>query len=146
MSKCVYRKGGSKKYVLEAEYRDVIPFKSPVAIITHYANLDRDGFIVIDEGFEWDGASGPTIDTDDTMDGSLCHDILYRFMREERLSREYRRAADKCIRDMCIFDAVNVINNSDINNFRKQFRIAGVHIRFNIWYLGLRIGGGLSAR
>ena len=127
MSKCVYREGGSKKYVLEEMYRDIIPFECPEDIDSSYCTLQTDGYIAIDEEYEWDGASGPTIDTDDTMDGSLVHDVLYQFMREERLSRKYRNAADICIYKMCRADGMP-------------------WWRAGYWYLFLRIGGGSSAR
>ena len=94
MSKCIWSKGGSKKYVLEELYNDTIPFITDEwPIYTDYCTLWPDGVIVIDEGYEWDGASGPTIDTDDTMDGSLVHDILYQLIREGKLPYKLRKKA-----------------------------------------------------
>ena len=127
MSKCKWIKGGSKKYVLTEAYIDSIPFHPPEPVHAHYCTLFTSGNIVIDEEFEWNGASGPTIDTDDTMDGSLVHDVLYQFMREGRLSRKYRNAADICIYKMCRADGMP-------------------WWRASYWYLFLRIGGSLSAR
>ena len=127
MSKCIWRRGGSKKYVLTKRYIDKIPFHPEKDVYTTYCILRPDGRIIIDEDYEWDGASGPTIDTNDTMDGSLVHDILYQLMREERLSGKYRKKADKCIRKMCMDDGMP-------------------WWRANYWYFFLRIGGGSSAR
>ena len=128
MSQCKWIKGGSKKYVLKATYHDTIPFCTEEhSIYTNYCTLHNNGLIVISEDYQWDGASGPTIDTDDTMDGSLVHDVLYQLMREERLSRKYRKEADKCIRKMCMADGMP-------------------WWRANYWYFFLRIGGGSSAR
>ena len=127
MSRCKWIKGGSKKYVLTEVYEDSIPFNPPEAIHTNYCTLFTDGDIVIDSDYEWDGASGPTLDTDDTMDGSLVHDVLYQMMREERLSRKLRKEADKCIRQMCMDDGMP-------------------WWRANYWYFFLRIGGGSSAK
>ena len=129
MSKCVYHKGGSKKYVLDESFKEIIPFKSPKEIITSYAMLDVDGYIVIDSGYEWDGASGPTIDTDNTMDGSLVHDIIYQFLRERRFGSKnwiqraiLRHQADKCIYTMLV--------NNKMSRFRAWY-----------WYLSLRVAG-----
>jgi hypothetical protein len=109
MSKCRWHKGGSKKYVLDEEYRDRVPFETnEYNIRTPYCTLKCDGTIIIHEGYQWDGASGPTIDTDNTMDGSLVHDVLYQLMREELLPRKYRKGADKCIMQMCITDGMPV--------------------------------------
>ena len=45
------------------------------------------------------GASGPTLDTDDTMElDSLVHDALYQLMREGCLPQSARKAADKLMR------------------------------------------------
>jgi hypothetical protein len=146
MSRCKWRRGGSKKYVLTEVYEDTIPFNPPDTVHANYCTLDDDGYIIIDEGYEWDGASGPTIDTDDTMDGSLVHDILYQMMREGRLSRKYRKAADKCIKIMCIEDAHAAIGELKISKWRKWWRRKAATARFNYWYFFLRIGGGSSAR
>ena len=146
MSNCFYKKGGSKKYVLLEFIMYKLEFSPSVDIDTSYCVFKRNGNLFINAGYEWDGASGPTIDTDDTMDGSLMHDVLYQLMREEKLSRKFRRKADNAIHKMCIAAAYKVIDNSDINIFRKAVRKAGVSIRFDLWYVGLRIGGGSSAR
>lgn len=134
MSKCVYHKGGSKKYILDEPFKEIIPFKSPKEIITSYAMLDVDGYMVVDSEFEWDGASGPTIDTDNTMDGSLVHDVLYKFLREERFGKinwirraTLRHQADKCIYKLLIKDGMS--------KFRAGY-----------WYFFLRIGGFPSVR
>ena len=128
MSKCIWSRGGSKKYVLERVYEDTIPFyTSEPTVNTNYCTLYSNGRIVIDEGYQWNGASGPTIDTDDTMDGSLVHDILYKLIREGRLPYSFRKQADKCIRQMCIDDGMP-------------------KWRANYWYFFLRIAGGGAAR
>jgi hypothetical protein len=138
MSKCVWRKGGSKKYVLEEEYLDRIPFETDEFVIdTLYCTLVCDGTIIIRKGYEWDGASGPTIDTDDTMDGSLVHDVLYQLIREGKLPRKLRKKADRCIRQMCIEDG--------LEHCKTIIERVWVWLRFNYWYFFLRIAGGGSA-
>jgi hypothetical protein len=106
MSRCVYRKGGSKKYVLAKAYIDVVPFLPKEDIRTDYASIFTDGSIFIRIGYEWDGPSGPTIDTDSFMDGALVHDIFYQMIREKVLPITMRKAADKCLKLMCLQDGM----------------------------------------
>lgn len=53
-------------------------------------------------GYAWDGASGLTVDTPNTMVPALGHDGLYQLMREGGLPLEYREKADALLRDMMI--------------------------------------------
>ena len=57
--------------------------------------LIKDGKIYIYKGYAWDGASGPTIDTKDTIRASLIHDCLYQAMRLGLIEENYRKNADK---------------------------------------------------
>ena len=66
----------------------------PVAIHTRFINLEPTGILTVRAGYAWDGSSGPTIDTPDSMRGSLAHDALYQLMRMGRLDRQWREAAD----------------------------------------------------
>jgi len=125
MNKCKYKPGG-KKYILTETYEDTIPFGYTKNIMTNYASYRLDGKILIGKGYSWDGASGPTIDTPDTMDGSLVHDVLYQFIREGHLSMKYRKEADKCIKRMCEMDGMP--------KWRSWY-----------WYLALRAFGRSAA-
>ena len=53
--------------------------------------LHPDGVLNISKGYAWDGASGPTWDTEDSMIASLVHDALYQLMREGKLDRDQVR-------------------------------------------------------
>lgn len=68
--------------------------------------LSTDGVLTIREGYAWDGPSGPTIDTNTFMRGSLVHDALYQLMRLEMLGREHRLTVDKLLRTICIEDGM----------------------------------------
>lgn len=48
------------------------------------AVLSKTGLWVY-EGYRWDGPSGPTIPTEDSIQGSLFHDVIYDMMRERVL-------------------------------------------------------------
>ena len=94
-----YRKG--YKYQLAEHYsRDTNIYG--YAIETEFINLDKDGCLFIRRCYAWDGASGPTIDTDNSMEASLVHDALYQLMRMELLPQSYRDYADNLFKKICI--------------------------------------------
>ena len=64
------------------------------------------GELLILKGYAWDGASGPTMDTQSIMRASLVHDGLYQLMREGGLPLSYRKPADKLLRRMCREDGM----------------------------------------
>lgn len=55
------------------------------SIETAYFKLTRDGVLLIKAGYMWDGCSGPTWDTKNTMLAGLGHDCLYQILRESLL-------------------------------------------------------------
>lgn len=58
-------------------------------------SLSMSGLLTIEKGYSWDGPSGRlTLKTTSFMIGSLVHDCLYQMMREGKLPRENRKAAD----------------------------------------------------
>ena len=59
--------------------------------------LGSGGDIYIKKCYAFDGASGPTIDTANTMRGALVHDALYQLMREKLLPITCREAADRTL-------------------------------------------------
>lgn len=74
------------------------------------------------EGYCWDGPSGPTIDTQNFMRGSLVHDCLYQLIREGYITPSYRKTADTLLRKICREDGMSWIRG--------------------VWvYLGVRIFG-----
>jgi hypothetical protein len=129
MSQCVYHKGGSKKYVLDERYVDKLKVKPKFIIHTPYCWFGNSGALHIYEGYEWDGPSGPAIDTDNFMDGSLVHDLLYQLMREGWLKPRwlYRLYAD--------------------NEMFRQCKKDKMFLPRRIWtWIGVRVGGFWSAR
>jgi hypothetical protein len=129
MSECVCRKGGSKKYVLLQRFKTKCHFGPSKYITTKYCVFFPNGILYIEPGYEWDGPSGPTIDTDDFMDGALVHDICYQLLREGRLRPwgPMRRKSDKELVIQCKKDGM------------PWWR------RWYVW-LGVRIGGAGAAK
>ena len=60
------------------------------SIKTSYCRLYQSGRLVLYGGFEWDGASGPTIDTAKTIRASAFHDCLAKLVEDGRLEYSWR--------------------------------------------------------
>ena len=98
-----YRDG--YKYQLAKTYRIYVGIKcNPCK--TDYITLTADGWMIVKKGYAWDGASGPTLDTNDTMRGSLVHDALYQLMRLGLLPELCRSKADQLLYDICVEDGM----------------------------------------
>lgn len=69
-------------------------------------SLDPSGLLIIYPSYVWDGASGPTIDTLNSMRGSLIHDALYQLIRLGLIEYKYKDYADKLLHDLCTEDGM----------------------------------------
>ena len=107
--KCLYFKRGYK-YQTSRDYHiklDIVPLSEDgVFIPSGYAYLSPAGDLDIYAGYAWDGASGPTFDTKNSMTGSLVHDVLYQFIRLGLVDPKYKEYADKVLHDICTEDGM----------------------------------------
>lgn len=108
------------KYQLVSRYILRTPIFPRKPILTRYVSLSTTGWLHVRDGYAWDGASGPTIDTRDTMRASLVHDSLYQLMRLGLLDRSHRRDVDLLFRRILIEDHA------------PKFRA-------HLWYLAVRL-------
>jgi len=121
-------------------YRDITPYKYQLAedeifdtgitgysFDTLYLHMEPTGSLRIRAGYIWNGASGPTFDTPDSMKGSLIHDALYECMRRELLPQSIRRQADVILHDVCTAEGM-------------------IKKRADIWYTAVRKFAGESAK
>jgi len=90
------------KYQLNEEFTLTTPIRPAKPIYTSFIDLNEEGWLVIRAGYAWDGASGPTIDTDNSMVASLVHDSLYQLIRMEMLDRTWRTTADTVLYELCV--------------------------------------------
>lgn len=90
-----------------------------------FIELKFDGILTIAKGYCWDGPSGPTIDTKNTMRASLVHDVFYQMIRLEVLAPVRREAVDRFFHSLLRKDGMS---------------------RFRAWYFfrSVRIFGGSS--
>jgi hypothetical protein len=98
---------GGYKYQLCADWMGYVGIKN-YHIHVPYIVL-KDGVLLIEKGYAWDGPSGPAIDTPNFMRGSLVHDALYQLIRMRELPTFCRRQADEVLRDICIEDGMSKI-------------------------------------
>lgn len=121
MIRVAYKEG--YEYQLVEDYFCDVAIYPPKHIDTYFLRLSTGGKLIIKAGYAWDGASGPTIDTKNTIRGSLVHDALYQLMREGHLSHEWRKQADK--------ELYRILREDGMSALRAK-----------LWYAGVRLGGG----
>ena len=95
-----YRKG--YKYQLAEDFSMMTPICPQENIITRFICLSSEGYLTISCGYAWDGCSGPTIDTDNSMTGGLVHDALYQLCRQGHLPKSARPNIDLLFQDLLV--------------------------------------------
>ena len=94
------------KYQTSRMYRvkqDIIPF-APIDL--PLVKMTVDGYTQILPGYAWNGASGPTWDTLNSMTGSLVHDVDYQLIRLGLIDQKYKEYADQVLHDICTEDGM----------------------------------------
>ena len=97
------------KFKVEENFSIKLPFKIPD--FEHEYASSKDGILSVKKGYAWDGASGPIINTRDTLVARLVHDVLYQAMRLNLIksSKENRKIADKNFFEILKMNGVNSI-------------------------------------
>ena len=83
-----YRKG--YKYQLAELFEIDTPITPSRSLTNEFIVLLPSGKLTISKGYAWDGPSGPTWDTDNSMTPSLVHDAFAQLMRENSLHQRWR--------------------------------------------------------
>ena len=94
------------RYIVHETIAFITPIRTGEDIITQYVALNGAGVLAISKGFAWDGASGPTIDTRNSMRASLAHDALYALIRLEKLDHKWKAMIDKLFYDLLLEDGM----------------------------------------
>ena len=108
------------KFVLADDYLLQTPITG-ADIIDPWFRLFPDGRLHILAGFAWDGPSGPTVDTKDSLRASLVHDVFCILMRDRRLAFDWQDTVNEHFRQLCIEDGMP-------------------GWRARLWHLGVEIG------
>jgi len=103
-----YRELHRYKYqsLIEVRYETGWALSESVTSSHGWVHLGAGGLLTIQRGYCWDGPSGPTFDTHNSLRASIIHDALYQLMRERLLSLGYRRPADRILRVVAIEDGM----------------------------------------
>ena len=121
-----YRKGYKYQVVVDDEslvLPDNIVFSSAMYddyLRVVYSMEEGKWELTVKSGYAWDGPSGPALDTKNFILPSLIHDALYQLMRRKMLHRDYRKAVDKLLVDMCKVE--------NMSWFRRQYVYAAVRV------------------
>jgi len=102
--KCLYFRRGYK-YQTSRHYHIMTAIKG-YSIHLPFITLEESGLLTISAGYAWNGASGPTWDTLNSMIGSLVHDVLYQLIRLNLISEDYKEYADQLLHDLCTEDGM----------------------------------------
>lgn len=102
-----YRKG--YKYVLAENMsaKTLVQIQRNSDVRHPFARLCADGTLHVSAGYAWDGASGPTIDTESSMIASLIHDVLYQMIRDGSLPYHHKEEADRTFYEQCLKSGMN---------------------------------------
>ena len=114
------------KYQLSRDYTTYTNIHPKKKIETDFISLTTDGCLTIKKGYAWDGPSGPTVDDDTNIRGSVAHDAKYQLMRLQLIPQSYRKLSDQ--------EMKNDLEEDGMKWLRRE-----------LWYWGLRIGGSSSA-
>lgn len=89
------------KYMLEEDawFYTGLPVKMITKRVEHYSC----GWMLVREGFGWDGCSGPTWDDKTNMRAGLVHDAFY-YLHRRGMPMEYRRIGDRKLHDTMVAD------------------------------------------
>lgn len=90
------------KYVV-AETFTVATIITGHAIVDRLTELAPDGTLTIQQGYPWDGNSGPCVDWESTVEASCIHDVLCDYVNmgwlpaevQPLIDQEYYRIATK---------------------------------------------------
>lgn len=116
-------------------------------------SLDADGWLTIEPGYKWDGASFIVIDRKANMRAGLLHDALYQLLRSGLLGQQYREPADALYRAMYLDDADDVKSLPEsaswikrkLRGLGKGINNAAAQVVGAFDYGGLRVGAAHAA-
>ena len=127
----LYREG--YKYQLNQAYQVQLDHVRPPDehdIMAPLIELTTGGMLTIKYGYAWDGASGPTRDTKDTMRGSLVHDALYQLCRMGALSPDiWREEIDAVFKRILQTDGMGRVRRWYWHRAVRRFAAKGASTR-----------------
>ena len=129
MDKACYRKLKPYKYKLTADHRYPTGIVPEAACGNRFVLLSATGLLTMRDGYAWDGASGPTLDTASFLRGALVHDALYQLMREGLLDPKWRDPADRLLQKICLEDGMYRLRAAYVYHTVRLFGAANARPR-----------------
>lgn len=117
---------------------DFLGLKLKEDIHNDYCSLFTDGLIIGRKLYAYDGASGPTKDTKDTMHGALDHDIFWQLIEEGFLGEEWREVSNAHLKKQCIADSKLLYPDKKLSH---KFMRGVSSVRFFAWRWSVTIFG-----
>lgn len=99
-----YKKG--YKYQTTRDYTLFTGITPPKSLVFKWAILSDNGFLTIIHDYAWNGASGPTFDTKDSMRGSLVHDVFTQMIRLGYLDPSWWPKINDLLHDILVEDGM----------------------------------------
>lgn len=118
-NKIRYREG--YKYQLAQTYTIHIPLLLSAPIDGDFYSISEAGVLTVFKGYAWDGPSGPALDTNNFMRGSLVHDVLYQMLEEGKLPMSYREDADNILIELCKEDGMSRVRRQWVYRALRWF-------------------------
>ena len=110
---------------------DFLGLKLKEDIHNDYCSLFTDGLIIGRKLYAYDGASGPTKDTKDTMHGALDHDIFWQLIEEGFLGEEWREVSNAHLKKQC-----SSLERPDPSRSPLSFTVSTIGtVNMLMWYL-----------
>jgi hypothetical protein len=94
--------GSGFKYQLTENFTIQTAIYPEATVEWLFVTLHDTGLLEIRKGWAWDGPSGCTLDTRDSMIAALVHDALYALMQRQLLSWRWRIDADQLFHALLI--------------------------------------------
>lgn len=103
-------------------------------INTQFIRLTPDGSLTGKSGYAWDGASGPTWDSDYCMRGPFFHDLGYQLMRERLLPISFRPYFDALMYVIIKVDGFKMVEGWKHIDLLQKVEKKLVSERVYAWY------------
>ena len=101
----IYFKKGFKYQLTRDHVFTLPPYFDHIEYESKFIRI-ADSKVVVLAGYAWDGPSGPAVDTENFMRGSLRHDVKYQLMRLGVIWQKFRGTADLQLIEDCDADGM----------------------------------------
>jgi hypothetical protein len=115
------------KYQLIQDYFFKLPFTAPDVSLEDCGVKDNN--LYADAGFGYDGASGLTVDSENSMEGALVHDIGYRLLRAGLLPSKFKGLFDRLFKIVLKRNGMGYLRRTIWFNAVKRFASYAAEVR-----------------